>query len=291
MSRVVAVATLSLAVAVQTAGASTLKPSDHRASATATTRSVRHGSNEPNSTQARAEANHQTPLVVVGTTASGGRVPTQDPASDNGVPDFGPRTSFTADEQWVERALADRLSRLASLSSTISASTTLQSKDRTSLDALVGNAQSVCTSLQQSVSGDFAAGQLQAAADELIESLHVYSILTPQVDETVVAEADNAAAAKLQTLAPGLNTAIAAAQVAAGRVGRLQTLLQGLSSDANAAASITGSVPARLIPLRDANQSAASPVLSSAVSELGTAASDLSAADSDLRRLLALLAK
>jgi hypothetical protein len=230
-------------------------------------------------------------VVVTTTTAAAGRAPTADPASDNDVPVFGPGTSFTADQRWVETALSDRQARLATLSGLISASSTLQSSDRTGLDGLVSAAQSACSSLQQSVPSDDSTGELQAAADEMIDSLHVYAILSPQVSETIGADAVTAAAAKLQALAPGLNTAIAAASANSRQMARLHELEQGLTAEADAASSLTTPLSAQLIGLSDANLSSAAPVLISALSSERVGLSDVTAADSDLRQLLALLAQ
>ncbi|HTW98877.1 MAG TPA: hypothetical protein VMD59_08880, partial [Acidimicrobiales bacterium] len=233
---------------------------------------------------------HSVAVGATATAASGSRGPSQDPTEDYYAPTFGPTISFSLAQRWMETALSDRLARIGVLSSSISSSATLTSSDRTGISGLVGNAQSVCNSLSQSVPGDSSNAQLQLAADQMIGSLHVFAVLSPQVNETVAADSANAAAAKLQALAPGLNTAIAAASGSSRQISRLQNLEQNLVTEANAAASFSGPLPAELIGLSDASLSSITS-LNTAMGSERSALYDLELADYDLRQLLNLLSR
>jgi hypothetical protein len=224
------------------------------------------------------------------TTTQPGTAPTENPASDSAVPAFGAGTSFAADQAWMLTALGDRQARLGELSSTIASSKSLSSNDRSSLAGLVGAANTTCSQLRSSVPTDTTSAQLRAAASEMIGSLHVYAILTPQVNLTIAADANAASAAKLQALEPGLNTAIAASHATKAELSRLRALEQAFASAAGDAAGIAGPLGGQLAGLSDADLATALPVLTSAQTANEDAQNNLSAADTDLRKLLSLLA-
>ncbi len=275
-----AVSLIGTAVAAQVAGVAVSSAASHAsASATTTTTLASH----PTSSTI-------TSTSIPTTTTQPGTAPTQNPASDAMVPSFGPGTSFALGQAWMLTALSDRGARLSELAGMISSSKTLQGSDSASLSALVSSAQSTCSQLQSAVNADTTLVQLRLAATEMIGSLHVYAILTPQVELTVDADAIGDAAAKLEALEPGLNTAIAAAHATKRNLARLHDLEQSFAAEASAAAALVAPLSGQLVGLSDADLAAATPVLAAATGIEPRAERDVGEAGTDLRRLLSLLA-
>lgn len=230
-----------------------------------------------------------TTIVTANTTA--GVAPSESPTSDTSVPTFGPSTSFALDQSWMQTALSARQARLSMLAGNIGSSSTLRSGDHDALQALVSSAQSTCSQLQSAVSSATTTAQLRSDAAVMINSLHVFAILTPQVELTVDVDAFAAAAGKLEALEPELNTAIAAAHANSRKLARLQALEQELAAAASAASNLVAPLPGQLVALSDADLPAANPVLASAQSADRSARIELNDAGSDLRSLLSLLAE
>jgi hypothetical protein len=224
------------------------------------------------------------------TVAGGNAAPSENPLSDVYVPAFGPSTSLQLDQAWMMTALSDRQSRLSELAGDVSSSKTLASGDASSLSGLISNDQGTLSQLQSAVPGATSTSALRSEAAQMI-ALHVFAALTPQVQDTINAEAVGAAAAKLVALEPGLNTAIAAAHASPRQIARLQQLEQSFAADAGNAAGLVAPLPGELVALNDASLPAAQPVLSSAQSATQRGQRALVQAGTELRRLLSQLAQ
>ncbi len=215
--------------------------------------------------------------------------PSASPTSDGFAPSFGPPTTFGADQQWLQTALADRVAQTGGLESKLVASMTLASGDRAVLTGLVTGAQSTLAALSGAVGSATTTLQLHAAAMQMI-GLHVYAILTPQVKLVLRADTDSSAAASLRALEPDLGTAIAAAHAAKRKLAELHALIKRLTSAAGMTMTLAGPVAARVLSLAASDLPAAVPVLTTAGAELHRAEASLAWARQDLRSILSLLA-
>jgi len=239
--------------------------------------------------RARPPASAPTATSIPASGSSGAVGPS--PSSDAGAPSFAPGASFPDDQQWLETAVSDRLAKVGDLTGAIGASKALSTGDRSALTTLVGNAGSVLQSVSASLANDTTLAQLRTAANLVISSLHVYAILTPQVQMTIDADAVTAAAGRLQSLEPGLDTAIAAAHATRRNLFRLHQLDQRFVSDLNAASGATSPLPGQLLQLSGADLGAATPVITQAGAALAGAHTDMSDATATLREIVNLLSK
>lgn len=191
----------------------------------------------------------------------------------------------------ADQEITRRLNQLGKLQSLIANAQKLSTADKTALSGEVSNTVSGLTSLKTKIDADTDLATLKTDVQAIFAEYRVYALVMPKVRLIRTADDQQAAEAKLQTLAGKLQTRIASAKANGKDVTTLQTQLDDLNAKVAAAQSISAGVEQKVLPLQPTDYNSDHGILSGYQSQLKTAHQDNQAAFQDAKAIVQALKK
>lgn len=204
-------------------------------------------------------------------------------------------TTTTANEQTRlkniiakgDQEISRRLTSLASLANKINAATKLTSSDKTTLTNEVNDTISGLNALKTKLDSDTTITAARADAQSIYTEYRVYALVAPKVNLIKVADDQQVAEQKLQTLIQKFQTRINAAKSKGKEVSALQDTLSNMTSKVTAAQGISSSIENKVIGLQPTDYNSDHALLSGDSAQLKTAHADNMAAFSDAKQIVA----
>jgi hypothetical protein len=198
------------------------------------------------------------------------------------------RRGFRLAQAWIERAIALRLSALSAADSVASTRSALTAPDRAALSSTIATDRAGLGAIALSVRSEGNVAQLQGAADSIITSYRVLSILLPQVHATVGLDASEAELAKLARTEAEIAAAVTTAS-ALGDSATLQRFYEALVSAVSSARSLFQAAHSAIVALVPSSYPSAAQVFASARRAIVTVRSDITSAEADIYEIAKLL--
>ncbi len=186
-----------------------------------------------------------------GTSASSSTTPTSSPSTSTAAPASNPLctpATFSAAQQLVETALANRVTQLNALTTRANNTANhLTSADRATLQSDVAAELSGIQGLQPQAQSAIDCRQLRLVAYDMVFNFRVYVVMTPQTHLTIGADDETYVETVFTNLEPTISGNIAAAKAQGRDVTAGQTAFNDLEAQVTAAQSETDGLSATLV--------------------------------------------
>jgi hypothetical protein len=186
-----------------------------------------------------------------------------------------------------DQEIARRLDSLSKLVSKINAATKLTDADKATLTAEVNATISGLNTLKAKLDAETTVAAARADVQSIYTEYRVYALVTPKVSLTKVADDQQVAEQKLQTLIQKFQTRLNAAKAKGKNVSALEAVLNDMIQKVNASASVSGAVQAKVIGLQPTDYNNDHAILSGTSAQLKTAHADNVAAYNDAKQIVA----
>lgn len=194
------------------------------------------------------------------------------------------RALFTAAQQRLEQALADRVTQLEALSALVqSPSSSLTASDQATLEHdITGVELPGIEGLEPEVRQATTCVQLRQDAHDMVYDYRVYLVMTPQTHETVVADRESSIAGKLTSLEPTVQRAITWAAQQGSNVTGAQSAFVDMQARLSSATSAVAGLPATVLAQTPTGYPGNASVFLTARTDETNARNDLRSAFDDL---------
>jgi len=184
-----------------------------------------------------------------------------------------------------------RFVTLTVLSDRISSSKVMTSSDKSTLQSEIASTRSGLTDLKTTIDGETSIPALRADIVKIATQFRVYLLVVPQVHLTNAADGVLATQSKFATVNTNLAARIAADNAAGKDTTAAQANLDAMNASESAAVALASPLPGQLLPLTpaDYNAGTASPILTTARTDLVKAVADVKTAVSDAKACRAAL--
>ncbi len=179
-----------------------------------------------------------------------------------------------------------RLESLNSLTTKITSAKKLSSSDQSYLENEVSSELSGLTTLKSSLDACTLATCAVPFAQSIFNDYRVYALVLPKVHLVKMADDQQAIETSLTTLSQKLQSRITADQTAGKNVASLQTELNTMIADINAAQSISSNIESTVLPLQPSDYNSDHTILSGYAQQLQTARNDLQAAAAQAKTII-----
>jgi len=186
-----------------------------------------------------------------------------------------------------DQEIARRLDSLSKLVSKINAATKLTDADKATLTAEVNATISGLNTLKAKLDAETTVAAARADVQSIYTEYRVYALVTPKVSLTKVADDQQVAEQKLQTLIQKFQTRLNAAKAKGKNVSALEAVLNDMIQKVNASASVSSAVQAKVIGLQPTDYNNDHATLSGTSAQLKTAHADNVAAYNDAKQIVA----
>lgn len=180
-----------------------------------------------------------------------------------------------------------RLTSLSKLASKINAATKLTDADKATLMAEVNATISGLNTLKAKLDAETTVAAARADVQSIYTEYRVYALVAPKVGLIKVADDQQVAEQKLQTLIQKFQTRLNAAKAKGKNVSALETVLNDMTQKVNASASVSSAVQAKVIGLQPTDYNNDHAILSGTSAQLKAAHADNVAAYNDAKQIVA----
>ena len=186
-----------------------------------------------------------------------------------------------------DQEIARRLASLSTLSSKINAATKLTSSDKATLTAEVNATVDGLNALKAKLDADTTVAEARTDVQSIYTEYRVYALVAPKIALVKVADDQQVAEQKLQTLIQKFQTRLNAAKAKGKNVSALETVLADMTQKVSASVSVSSAVQAKVIGLQPTDYNNDHAVLSGDSAQLKAAHADNVAAYQDAKRIVA----
>jgi hypothetical protein len=182
-----------------------------------------------------------------------------------------------------------RLAELTRLDRRLGVAKNLSDGHRSTLSGINATARSGLGDLKAKIAADSDAGTLRTDCQSIVLGYRIFALRAPQENLVIAADAESAAIAKLEALAPKLSAAIAKAQANGTDVNAAEQALADLNAKVADAGHLTTGVADAVIAFQPADHNANHDVLKPTRTSIRAAAADLKTARADAKTIVAAL--
>jgi hypothetical protein len=186
-----------------------------------------------------------------------------------------------------DQEIARRLASLSMFLSKINAATKLTASDKATLTAEVNATIDGLNALKVKLDGETTVAAARTDAQSIYTEYRVYALVAPKVALVKVADDQQVAEQKLQTLIQKFQTRLNAAKAKGKNVSALETTLSDMTQKVNASASVSSAVQAKVIDLQPTDYNNDHAILSGDSAQLKAAHADNVAAYQDAKQIVA----
>ena len=186
-----------------------------------------------------------------------------------------------------DQEIARRLTSLAKLTDKINGATKLTDADKATLTAEVNATISGLNTLKAKLDAETTVSAARADVQSIYSEYRVYALVAPKVALVKVADDQQVAEQKLQTLIQKFQTRLNAAKAKGKNVDALETVLNDMTQKVNASASVSSAVQAKVIGLQPTDYNNDHTILSGTSAQLKTAHANNVAAYNDAKQIVA----
>jgi hypothetical protein len=194
-------------------------------------------------------------------------------------------------QQRCESAITNRQTQIDQLDNRIAQAKLLTAPHSSTLSGYLSSSASGLTALNGQIGAATTLEQVGPLCKDIVFDYRIYVLRTPQVHLTIGGDTETAVVAKLQGVAPKLDSAIKAAQAKGQDVGQAPTLYADFTAKlADAASKSNGASDAVIgLTVSGYNDGTAKPVLQTTYQNLVLGHGDLIAARSDAAQIVQIL--
>jgi hypothetical protein len=186
-----------------------------------------------------------------------------------------------------DQEIARRLASLSMFLSKINAATKLTASDKATLTAEVNATIDGLNALKVKLDGETTVAAARTDAQSIYTEYRVYALVAPKVALVKVADDQQVAEQKLQTLIQKFQTRLNAAKAKGKNVSALETTLSDMTQKVNASASVSSAVQTKVIDLQPTDYNNDHAILSGDSAQLKAAHADNVAAYQDAKQIVA----
>ena len=186
-----------------------------------------------------------------------------------------------------DQEIARRLASLSTFLSKINAATKLTASDKATLTAEVNATIDGLNALKVKLDGETTVAAARTDVQSIYTEYRVYALVAPKVALVKVADDQQVAEQKLQTLIQKFQTRLNAAKAQGKNVSALEAALSDMTQKVNASASASSAIQAKVISLQPTDYNNDHAILSGDSAQLKAAHADNVAAYQDAKRIVA----
>jgi hypothetical protein len=186
-----------------------------------------------------------------------------------------------------DQEIARRLASLSMFLSKINAATKLTASDKATLTAEVNATIDGLNALKVKLDGETTVAAARTDAQSIYTEYRVYALVAPKVALVKVADDQQVAEQKLQTLIQKFQARLNAAKAKGKDVSALETTLSDMTQKVSASASVSSAIQAKVIDLQPTDYNNDHAILSGDSAQLKTAHADNVAAYQDAKQIVA----